>query len=108
MNEDALLYQEEHGDIEEPEETPGEKRDRIRRELTEIHLLKLKQFTTADLVRELENREWHECYVKRCDQDATYYMEVNIPNPPPDEHGMVCGHRFNGPATILVVRGERE
>ena len=38
-------------------ETPDEKRERIRQGLHEIRLLKLKEFSTPDLVQELCSRE---------------------------------------------------
>ena len=38
-------------------ETPDEKRERIRQGLHEIRLLKLKEFSTPDLVRELCSRD---------------------------------------------------
>ena len=70
-------------------ETPDEKRERIRQGLHEIRLLKLKEFSTPDLVREL------------CSRDNVSALQLAA--------GESCGEprpRIHGPSLVIVVRGD--
>ena len=66
MNDDAFLYREEHGEIEEPQELNQEQIKTI-----------ISHATTADLVAELERREGVESAIIECDDGPAKTIVVH-------------------------------
>lgn len=76
-------------------ETPDEKRERIRNGLEEIRLLKLKEFSTDEIINELCSRDVE---VYTIGDKCEYCITADY-----GEDVCVCAY---GPCKILVVKNE--